>query len=215
MKTITRPNKATEAALITLAQRGNREALSRLIKVHHAFVYQIAIKYWCLNKYGHFTVEDYVQYGCQGLQKGILKFDVTRGLKLISYASWWIRQCISKAIQEQSNLIRIPSGFNSRPRGYANPNVGAVSLDHENCPFEPTIEDEDPLDMMGARQEVAQFLTVLSTIERDATKRRFGIGREPQTLQEIGDDYGLSRERIRQITDNAMRKMQRAAKRRG
>ena len=196
---------------------------------------------------------DLVQEGNLGLMKAVGKFEYQRGYKFSTYATWWIRQRITRALADQANTIRVPVHMHEamqkvrRVKGQLVQQLGrepkleelAVELDlpYEkvrditNCIKEPVSLDApmgDSEDMrlgdyiedvnihppyaaaerFAVQQKVASALGVLTDREAYIIKKRFGIGFEKDhTLEEISEDFGVTRERIRQIEAVALRKL--------
>jgi len=196
---------------------------------------------------------DLVQEGNLGLIKAVGKFEYQRGYKFSTYATWWIRQRITRALADQANTIRVPVHMHEamqkvkRVKGQLVQQFGrepkleelAVELDltYEkvrditNCIKEPMSLDApvgDSEDMRlgdfiedvnihppyaaaeryDVQQKVASALGVLTDREAYIIKKRFGIGFEKDhTLEEISEDFGVTRERIRQIEAVALRKL--------
>lgn len=196
---------------------------------------------------------DLVQEGNLGLIKAVGKFEYQRGYKFSTYATWWIRQRITRALADQANTIRVPVHMHEamqkvkRVKGQLVQQLGrepkleelAVELDltYEkvrditNCIKEPMSLDSpvgDSEDMrlgdfiedvnihppyaaaerFDVQQKVASALGVLTDREAYIIKKRFGIGFEKDhTLEEISEDFGVTRERIRQIEAVALRKL--------
>jgi len=195
-----------------------------------------------------------VQAGMLGLNRAVEKFDWRRGFKFSTYATWWIRQSLSRAIADQSGTIRIPlhvTAASARIRQIAKtlaqtlgkePSPAEVlqaggaeareaqrfvqlkrttvsldrplSLDGDSA-LSTVIEDpQAPNPVLGAarsmlRDQLGRSLAQLSLKEREILTRRYGLETGcPQTLGEVGKLFGLTRERIRQIELQALRKLQ-------
>ena len=201
---------------------------------------------------------DLIEEGHLGLMKAVEKFDHERGFKFSTYATWWIRQAISRAIADQSRTIRLPVHIvekltklrNVMPRleqelgrapnldeiaeaaGMSSERVheimiacrGTLSLetpigedgDASLGDFVADREIEDPVDTAARnilRKEVHGILSELSDRERRILELRYGLGlRDPLTLQEIGVEVGLTRERVRQIECEALDKLRLAVR---
>jgi RNA polymerase primary sigma factor len=195
---------------------------------------------------------DVVQEGSLGLMRAVEKFDYRLGFKFSTYATWWIRQAITRALADKGRMIRLPVHVHDslskirRVRSKLSIELGreptiheiaaqtdrdpatvqfllevereVVSLDMEIGESGATLAElidtgrgDDPYDAVSLRAEREVIASVLDTIsprERDVVVRRYGLdGSPPQTLEEIGRDYGLTRERIRQIQESALKKL--------
>lgn len=175
---------------------------------------------------------DLFQEGIIGLHKAVFRYDAERGIRFSTYATYWIRQSIRKALIDKSRMIRVPQAVQEelrkpecrmndaeadRVRRILSETMlfSAGDSDDSDDRFSFDVRDASPepdlsLSLHTGRipRAVSDALEDLSVRERDVVQRRFGLaGGRPQTLEEIGTHLNLSRERIRQIEREALARM--------
>ncbi len=247
---------AEEIKLAAQIKRGNKRAREKMIKANLRLVVKIA------NDFSTFGLPllDLISEGNIGLMKAVERFDPKKGGKLSTYASWWIKQSIKRALANQSKTIRLPvhlvdkigkirrvaarmtEDLGREPTSeeladelglpvakvshLKNVAVRPASLDarinaDDDTPFGDLVSDEkaeDPFAVLrdkDLRDEIVDLLAMLDARERRIIAYRFGLGggRE-RTLEEVGQRFGVTRERIRQLQNIALLKMRKALRRR-
>ena len=237
---------------IKLANRiaeGDQSAKNELVEANLRLVVSLARHYQGCG----LSYQDLIQEGNIGLIKAAEKFDVSKGFRFSTYASWWIKQALSRAIADQSRTIRIPvhmteninkfkkterellSQLNREPKIKEIADAMGISekqaKEIQSYIVEPTSLDiqvgDDDDTTVGSFIEDTHFvnpesayikesngdivnavLDTLSDREANILRLRFGIGgKKAMTLEEVGKEYGLTRERIRQIEAKALRKL--------
>lgn len=174
-----------EVVLVRRARQGDRQALERLIRANLRFVVSVAKQYQGCG----LPIEDLINEGNLGLLKAVEKFDETRGFKFISYAVWWIRQSILKAIAEKKRLIRLPSTQSTRHM-YLQRIYAQLEQEFER---EPTPEElaqalnikpEEVLELRAVN-EVSSLDTPAGAEEEGTTLLETLISKEPDYTQEM------------------------------
>jgi RNA polymerase primary sigma factor len=216
-----RITREEEVELGGRSRSGCETARNRLVTANLGFVVSIAKEY----RNRGIAFEDLINEGNVGLVEAARRFDPARGTKFITYASWWVRKSILRALAEQPRLVRVSSYRLKRNRGAAEPvRTTTVSFDH------PVDRDGRPLgerlvaEVPSAEHEllreesvshVRAALGALSEQERRVVALRFGLdGAQGISLQEAGERLRLSRERIRQVEARALERLGRVVRKR-
>ena len=231
-------------------ESGDPDARKELIEANLRLVVNIAKRYTYVSG---LELLDLIQYGNNGLMIAADKFDYKRGFKFSTYATWWVRQAVTRAIAEHNDIIRLPVHLvesirkmngvirdfhTEHGREPTNEELAAItgfttekikkmkeldnrvtSLDIEIGEEKDTtigdlIEDEsiETPESIAEKNELRETIySVLNTLterEAEVIRKRFGLDDgEPQTLKEVGDSLGVTRERVRQIENKALRKL--------
>ena len=239
------------------AQQGDESGRQRMIESNLRLVVKIARRY--MNRGPAFL--DLIEEGNLGLIRAVEKFDPERGFRFSTYATWWIRQTIERAIMNQTRTIRLPIHVVKEINVYLRVARSlAQQLDHEpsaeeiasllNKPIEDvermlglnerttstdtsimsdsgktlldTIPDENNVDPTDTLQEeeihsnLEECLSQLNDKQREVVERRFGLhGHSVSTLEEVGQEIGVTRELVRQIQMDALKKLKKILEQEG
>jgi RNA polymerase primary sigma factor len=241
-----------EIELARKIKKGDAAARDRMIKANLRLVVTIARNYVNLGM----PLLDLISEGNIGLTKAVERFDPAKGAKLSTYAMWWIKQSIKRALADQSKTIRLPAHLvdklakvrrislqmsddlgreptedelgeelgiegekvaQLKRLGIRPASLEAPTGDDEAPEFGELIGDEQaqtPFELLRDKDlldELDTLLGVLDQREKKIISQRFGLdGGNPRILEEIGKDLGITRERIRQLQNNALTKLRRA-----
>lgn len=232
-----------------LSLKGDEPSRKRMIESNLRLVVKIARRY---NNRG-LPLLDLIEEGNLGLIRAVEKFDPERGFRFSTYATWWIRQTIERAIMNQTRTIRLPIHVVKELNIYLRASRELIqTLDHEpsaeeiaehldkpvndvnkmlrlneriasvDTPFagdsekalldviadEKSAGPENDLQSDDMSNNIIHWLNELNTKQREVLARRFGLlGYEPATLEDVGSEIGLTRERVRQIQVEALKRL--------
>jgi len=215
-----------EVELARRIREGDQAALEKLVNANLRFVVSVSKQY----QNQGLTLGDLINEGNLGLIKAAKRFDETRGFKFISYAVWWIRQSILQLEQELereptpeeiAEMLQIPvteveNALRSSGRhlsidaplteGEDNTLLGVLDQNDEPDPDTPLINE-------SLQKEISRVINTLSDKERDVLRYYYGLDGGPaHTLEDISEKVGLTRERVRQIKEKALRRLRKSSK---
>ncbi|MDB9741561.1 RNA polymerase sigma factor RpoD/SigA [Akkermansiaceae bacterium] len=255
MQEISKHDLLTQKEEIELAERiekGDEVARTKMINANLRLVVKIAQEY---SNYG-VPLQDLISEGNIGLMKAVDRFDVEVGSKLSTYAAWWIKQSIKRALANQSKTVRLPvhmidkitkvrkisdsmaESLGREPSdhelaeeigisrtklalikqaSYKPASLDAPLYDDDSASYSDTIGDDKAVDPALAlsnknmQTNLDDLFNVLDEREQRIIDARFGLaGQKPKTLEEVGVEFGVTRERIRQLQNLAVSKMRKA-----
>jgi RNA polymerase primary sigma factor len=254
--TFSTSTKAFRSYVKTVRQKAFRlkAAKNEFVKANLRLVVSIARRF----NHGRLPLADLIQEGNIGLMKAVERYDYRRGFRFSTYASWWIRHAISRALADKGRAVRLPVHMidayhriaksqrelqSKLERPPSTQEIAAATgieaeklekmktfLSETPVSLDRPISDEDgrrlidvlvdpnegpgvPEQMVSSetQTEMLKLLGGLKPIEADILRKRFGLVNDRErTLKEIGDEYSLSRERVRQLQEQALGKMRRA-----
>ncbi len=243
---------AEEKELARQIEKGDHEARQKLTQANLRLVVSIAKRY--VGRSPHLTLLDLIQEGNLGLFKAVEKFDYRKGYKFSTYATWWIRQAITRALADQARTIRIPVHMVETISKYqqvkrrllqdlgreplsdeiaAEMGVDVEKIHHlekieqDTVSLEAPVGEDDEDSVLGEfivdekslspsqhaarrmlRDQLMGIISELSPREQKILEMRFGLGDGiTHTLEEVGKEFGVTRERIRQIEAKALERI--------
>lgn len=243
--------KEQEYELFVAYHNGDKHAYTKIVESNLRLVVKIAKRY--VNR--GMAILDLIEEGNLGLMHAIEKFEHDRGFRFSTYATWWIRQCIERAIMNQTRQIRLPVHVIKQLSGYLNVSkkmgrglnekvstediashfdhelgtvqkvmqykLDALSLDEKvnqdsDISLSYSIADKnasDPMCIVGdesTKELLAEWLQKLEPLDYEIIVHRYGLaGHCPKTLEEVGEQLGVTRERVRQLQLRAISRLRR------
>ncbi len=242
-----------EAVLAKRMRAGDQDAYDKLVCSNLRFVVSVARRY----QYRGVPLADLIDEGNIGLMRAVHGFDESKGGKCISYAVWWIRQAIVRALADHGHAMRVPIGREGRLRrmgrtaellrqqlqreptraelaedlgisegevdrtwgiGIPSVSLDALGADGQDVSLMERIADEGappdaPLPGVDRAEYIERSMDLLRPREKAVLRNYFGLDRgDPMTLEEIGTELGITRERVRQIKEKALRRLRTASK---
>lgn len=223
---------AEEQVLFKLAKKGNELARQKLISANMRFVLKVAMNF----QNSKLTLADLISEGAIGLARAIDTYEVERGLKFISYAVWWIKAYITKAINETGDLIRLPANQNASLRKalkdtahggemleehkilaeltQSHVSFDSPLADDSKSTYSDVLADEsapNPMtecEMKSINCLMDDLMSQLPDKEKTVIGSLYGINRpDTQTLREVGSYMKVSHERVRQLRDRALKRL--------
>jgi len=211
-----------------VTEREKKEIQQELLEGNLRFVITVSKQY----QNQGLDLSDLIAEGNYGLMKAIENFDWTKGLRFISYAVWWVRQSILQSLNENARTIRLPVNVvQELHRAKKELDSAGVALPDKFATLPYTINLDNPLNEEGdtlldilnnpnaeladaglstedtLKKKLLEMLDVLDNRERIIIEDYYGLSGNTRTLEDIGGDFSLTKERVRQIKEKALRKL--------
>jgi RNA polymerase primary sigma factor len=211
-----------------ITEKEKKEIQQELLEGNLRFVITVSKQY----QNQGLDLPDLIAEGNYGLMKAIENFDWSKGLRFISYAVWWVRQSILQSLNENARTIRLPVNVvQELHRAKKELDSAGVELPEKFATLPYTINLDNPLNEEGdtlldiivnpnaeladanlstedtLKKKLIEMLDVLDNRERVIIEDYFGLSGNTRTLEDIGGDFSLTKERVRQIKEKALRKL--------
>jgi len=211
-----------------ITEKEKKEIQQELLEGNLRFVITVSKQY----QNQGLDLPDLIAEGNYGLMKAIENFDWSKGLRFISYAVWWVRQSILQSLNENARTIRLPVNVvQELHRAKKELDSAGVALPEKFATLPYTINLDNPLNEEGdtlldiivnpnaeladanlstedtLKKKLIEMLDVLDNRERVIIEDYFGLSGNTRTLEDIGGDFSLTKERVRQIKEKALRKL--------
>ena len=203
-KKVVRFNRETERELIQSAQEGSVKSRNAIIEANLRFAMQVARQY----SGNGLPIEDLIGFANIGLFEAVERFDASKNVKFTTFAVWYIRAEIQKALNDLSRVVRIPS-HRTGTEEYSTKSISTPVGDDENketyadrfLASDAVKSSRDKADMMF---DIDRALAQLKPKQEEALRRNYGIGFEyAQCMEQIGEEMGVTNERARQLVRQA------------
>lgn len=196
-----------ERRLSARIKAGDQRAVNKLIEANLRFVVAIARQYQGKG----LAMDDLVSEGNIGLMKAAGKYDATRGLRFVNYAVVFVRRQIELALKKETGEQRVENRKNGQSRSVDAPLGSKTNVSLLSVLVDANAPQADERTINSAVEKAVEYaLRSLDEREGRVVNAYFGIEQDHLTMQEIADDMGLKRERVRQIRDRAIRRLRKA-----
>lgn len=203
---------AEEASLASRIQKGDGRALDKLMAHNLTYVVSVARQY----KNSGLELEDLISEGNIGMLRAAKKFDGSQGKRFVVFAAPYIRDAMEKAIGQHAGLYRVPRDSANPPLDKRRSHALSIDAPVGGSPelslgrIIPDADAPDPEQVLQKgilEDELKSLVATLAPREQHVVERFYGIGVDAMTMAEIGQEMGLTRERVRQIRNRAVRRI--------